>query len=218
MGRRPIGRRALTAAEKQQRYRARQKHAAKLARREQMESALVARTEAARLALADLPLFNVLYADPAWRFRSWSELSGEGRSASRHYPTMTTDQITTLKIPAADDAVLFLWSTVPMLLDALRVMAVWGFAYKSHLVWVKDRIGTGYVFRNKHELLLYGTKGKMLAPAVRLPSVLEAPRLRHSEKPAAVAEMIERMYPNLPWVEPFARATRSGWETWGNEA
>ena len=60
---------------------------------------------------------------------------------------------------------LFLWATAPMLPQALEVMAAWGFKYKSHMVWVKDRTGTGYWFRNAHELLLVGTKGRIPAPA-----------------------------------------------------
>ena len=35
-------------------------------------------------------------------------------------------------------------------------MAAWGFEYQTHFVWAKDRAGTGYWFRNEHELLLVG--------------------------------------------------------------
>ena len=37
-----------------------------------------------------------------------------------------------------------------MLPQALEVMAAWGFVYKTHIAWVKDKDGTGYWFRNKH--------------------------------------------------------------------
>ena len=123
-------------------------------------------------------------------------------------------------VPAAEDAVLFLWATVPMLEPALQVMAVWGFEYKSHFVWVKDRIGTGYWNRNKHELLLVGTRGNIPAPAPgeQYASVIEACVGEHSAKPAAFAEMIEDMFPNLPAIEMFARGPRHGWDVWGNEA
>jgi N6-adenosine-specific RNA methylase IME4 len=68
-------------------------------------------------------------------------------------------------VPAADNVVLFLWTTVPMLPDALDVMAAWGFDYRSHFVWIKDKVGTGYGTRNAHELLLIGVRGKVPAPA-----------------------------------------------------
>ena len=125
-----------------------------------------------------------------------------------------------MAVPAAPDCVLFLWATAPMLPEALTVMDAWGFAYKSHCVWVKDRIGTGYWFRNKHELLLVGTRGKVPAPAQgeQYTSIIDATLGKHSEKPACFAEMIEEMFPNVPAVELFARGQRLGWEVWGNEA
>jgi N6-adenosine-specific RNA methylase IME4 len=30
-------------------------------------------------------------------------------------------------------------------------MAAWGFAYKTHVAWVKNRIGTGFWLRNKRQ-------------------------------------------------------------------
>lgn len=166
--------------------------------------------------------YGVIYADPEWRFETYSRETGMDRAADNHYPTSATDAICARPVGdiAADDCVLFLWATVPMLPDALRVMAAWGFEYKSHAAWVKDRPGTGYWFRNRHELLLVGTKGKLPAPAqgTQLDSVFAAPIGRHSEKPDAAYEMIERYFPNLPKVELNARRARPGWKSWGNEA
>jgi len=145
------------------------------------------------------------------------------RSADTHYQTMVTDLIARLEIPAADDCVLFLWATIPMLPEALRVMSAWGFAYKSHEVWVKDKAGTGYWVREKHELLLIGIRGSVPAPAMgeQYESVFMAPRGEHSQKPACVYAMIEAMYPTLPRLEMFARRSSqefpSGWDQWGNE-
>jgi N6-adenosine-specific RNA methylase IME4 len=95
----------------------------------------------------------------------------------------------------------------------------WGFTYKSNFVWVKDRIGTGYWNRNRHELLLVGTHGDISAPAPRhrFDSVIEAHRGRHSVKPFHFHEIIEDMFPLLKRVELFARTTRVGWAQWGNE-
>jgi N6-adenosine-specific RNA methylase IME4 len=31
-------------------------------------------------------------------------------------------------------------------------------------------------------------------------------------------ELIERMYPELPKIELFARAAREGWTAWGNQS
>jgi N6-adenosine-specific RNA methylase IME4 len=164
--------------------------------------------------------YGVIYADPPWRFEPWSRGSGMDRAADNHYPTMALDGICALAVPAADDAVLFLWATVPMLPEALEVMAAWGFTYRSHFVWVKHRLGTGYWNRNKHELLLVGTRGEVPAPAMgeQFCSVIEIGVGEHSAKPPAFAEMIEEMFPSLPALELFARGPRLGWDVWGNEA
>jgi N6-adenosine-specific RNA methylase IME4 len=165
-------------------------------------------------------LYGVIYADPPWRFEPYSRETGMDRAADNHYPTMTLDDICALKVPAADDCVLFLWATAPMLPEALAVMAAWGFSYKSHFVWVKDRPGTGYWTRNQHELLLIGARGEVPAPApgTQYCSVIEGKLGPHSAKPAAFAEIIDDLFPTVPSLEMFARAPRLGWDVWGNQA
>jgi N6-adenosine-specific RNA methylase IME4 len=131
---------------------------------------------------------------------------------------MTVDSIRALRIPAAPDCALFLWATQPML--PLDVMTAWGFAYRSHWVWEKDRIGTGYWSRNLHELLLIGTRGDVPAPlpGTQIESIIPAPRGAHSAKPEVFARYIEQLFPGLPKLEMFARSPRAGWHVWGNEA
>ena len=168
--------------------------------------------------------YGVILADPPWRFEPYSRITGMDRAADNHYPTSTLDRIKALAVKsiAAPDCVLFLWATVPMLPQALEVMAAWGFAYKSSLAWVKDRVGTGYWSRNKHELMLIGTRGHVPAPAMgtQWPSAIEAPVGRHSEKPVVFYEVIERYFPTLPRIELHARSqtVRPGWDAWGLEA
>ena len=84
---------------------------------------------------------------------------------------------------------------------------------------MKNHIGTGYWFRNKHEILMLGVRGNVLAPApgTQLPSVIVAPVGKHSEKPEVFAETIERYFPNAPRLELFARRRRPGWDVWGAE-
>jgi len=167
--------------------------------------------------------YGVILADPEWRFEVYSRETGMDRSADNHYPTSATDAICQrdVKSIAADDCVLFLWATAPMLPDALKVMAAWGFTYKSHIIWQKDKIGTGYWFRNQHELLLVGTRGNVPAPAMgtQWTSVLLGPVTRHSAKPELFLEMIEKYFPTLPKIELNRRGpARPGWDAWGNES
>jgi N6-adenosine-specific RNA methylase IME4 len=192
--------------------------AAKKAQRSRREAELGARQR----ALPD-NRYGVILADPPWRFEPWSRETGMDRSADNHYPTSPLAAIKALGVAsiAASDCVLFLWATVPMLPQALEVLVAWGFGYKSSFVWVKDRAGTGYWSRNRHEFLLVGARGDVPAPAMgtQWPSVIEAPIGRHSEKPAAVYELIESYFPTLPKIELHARGRfRAGWDVWGNEA
>jgi N6-adenosine-specific RNA methylase IME4 len=166
--------------------------------------------------------YPVILADPPWHFEVYNEDSGVERAAANHYPTMSLAEICELPIAdlATPDAVLFLWTTAPHLHEAFEVLAAWGFQYVSNFVWVKDKFGLGYWVRNQHELLLIATCGDMPCPlpADRPPSVINAPRREHSRKPDEAYELIERMYPELPKIEPFARAAREGWAAWGNQS
>jgi N6-adenosine-specific RNA methylase IME4/ParB-like chromosome segregation protein Spo0J len=171
-------------------------------------------------ALPDDQRYSVIYADPPWKYEHCED---KNRSIEANYPTMTLDKICALGVAAkiaADDAILFLWATSPKLAEAMRVITEWGFDYRTCAAWVKDKIGMGYYFRQRHELLLVATRGKMPAPAVaaRHDSVVEAPRGRHSEKPEVFREIVERMYPGVPRIELFARIAPKGWDTWGKEA
>ena len=135
---------------------------------------------------------------------------------------MALDAIKALDIAsiAADDCVLFLWATMPLLPEALGVMAAWSFAYKTGFVWTKDRVGMGYWVRSQHELLLIGTHGAPPAPAMgtQAMSLIEAPVREHSRKPDQAYEIIESYFPTLPKIELFARGARPGWDRWGAEA
>src|SRR5208283_319521 len=73
--------------------------------------------------------FGVILADPAWDFQPYSKETGMDRSAENHYPVLDVNVIAGVGpfIPAADDCVLFLWATSPMLPQALKVMTAWGF-------------------------------------------------------------------------------------------
>src|SRR5690242_19242171 len=93
------------------------------------------------------PPFSILYADPPWRFKTWS---GEDRflADGRHptwnrrppYPCLTTSELCALPVESlcATDCILFIWALYPMLPDALRVIRAWGFEFKTvGFTWVK---------------------------------------------------------------------------------
>ena len=167
--------------------------------------------------------FGVVYADPEWRFEPWSRKTGMDRAADNHYPTSCTEVIAARDVPSisAKDCALFLCATAPMLPHAMLVMAAWGFDYVTNVSLNKDRIGTGYWFRSRHEHLFLGTRGNVPCPSPgeQWESVIEMKVGRHSEKPVEICEMIEAYFPNVPKIELNCRgAARPGWIGWGSEA
>jgi len=165
-------------------------------------------------------VYSLILADPPWEYNYGGSMRGK---AEMHYPTMTTEEIKALPIQdhVAKDAMLFLWTTNPLLKEALEVVDSWFFEYKTNFVWVKDKIGTGFYNRSQHELLLVCRRGNMSIPADsdRFSSVIMESRQEHSEKPEVVYEIIEKMYPNRTYLELFARPRkkRKGWTYWGDE-
>ncbi len=167
--------------------------------------------------------YPILYADPPWKYEH-PPMGSTARSIEAKYPTMALEEIKKIKPPAHDDCVLFLWATAPKLPECLEVMEAWGFTYRTNMVWVKDKMGTGYYVRNQHEMLLIGRRGDLPVPepGTQPTSVIHAPRTKHSAKPPEFYEAIEQMYPKFKgqWYEIFLRGTaRKNWAGgWGNEA
>jgi N6-adenosine-specific RNA methylase IME4 len=172
----------------------------------------------------DLMKFDVILADPPWRFTTWSA-KGTGRSAEQHYPTMATDDIKKLQVPSSENCAAFVWASWPLLSDALSVLNAWGFRYATAaFVWVKARrsgfgffTGMGYYTRANTEVCLLGIKGTMPVAAHDVAQLIYSPVRAHSKKPDEQYEKIERLYPDRRYVELFARQTWPGWESWGNE-
>lgn len=172
--------------------------------------------------------YNVIYADPPWAFRVWSE-KGKERSADKHYSCMTLDDLKQMpvnSITAGDDLALFMWATFPMLREALELIEAWGFEYKTiAFCWVKqnknsDGIfkGMGYYTRSNAEICLLATRGRVLERKSRsVSSVIISHIERHSKKPAETRDRIVELFGDLPRIELFARETTPGWDCWGNE-
>jgi N6-adenosine-specific RNA methylase IME4 len=162
----------------------------------------------------------VILVDPPWDFEVYAPDKQISHPAY-HYPPMSIDEIKALPVAklAFDDCVLFLWTTQPQNFVAKEVLDAWGFEYKSGLVWDKEIPGLGYWARGQHELLLIATRGDPPLPATEnVPaSVIRERRREHSRKPEASYALIERMFPDLPKLELFARQIRPGWKRWGNE-
>ena len=145
---------------------------------------------------------------------------------------MSTDAL--CKMPVRDictsDAVLFMWATFPNLPEALKVMAAWGFTYKTAaFVWVKQNkrspslfMGGGSYTRANAEVCLLGvskrTQASRFVATHKVRQIIITPLRQHSQKPAEARERIVELTGGAQsYIELFARNTTPGWDVWGNE-
>ena len=176
--------------------------------------------------------YRVIYADPPWTFSTYSR-KGKGRSAEAYYDCMSLEEIQGVPVKqwAAKDCVLFLWTTDPLLEQALGVIRAWGFTYKTvGFHWAKLKrsavhhqytdesffSGLGFWTRANPELCLLATRGNPHRRKANVQKLVISPRREHSRKPDEVYERIEALCEG-PYLELFARSTRDGWKSRGVE-
>lgn len=164
--------------------------------------------------------FSTIVLDPPWKMTG-----GKNRGANAHYPVLSQGQIIALvkmwmsNENIAEDAHMYLWVTNTFLEKGLDVMRELDFEYKTNLVWPKNQMGMGQYFRGKHEICLFGVRGKgynVRTQPRNITSVIEESKRQHSRKPEAFYKLVEtRSYG--PYIEFFSRANRKGWKMIGNE-
>ena len=115
--------------------------------------------------------FGAILADPPWQFTNKTgKVAPEHRRLAR-YGTMTLDDIKALpgrRHCRAGRSPLPVVPRTRCCRTGWHVLAAWGFAYKSNLVWHKirkdggpDGRGVGFYFRNVTELISpFGVRGK----------------------------------------------------------
>jgi len=164
--------------------------------------------------------YRVIYADPPWSYNDECKTGGvQSRGASGVYTVMTLEDICKLPVPSQDNAVLFMWTTSPMLEVSFDVINSWGFTYKSSFIWDKVAHNRGHYNSVRHEFLLIAVKGSCTPDVKKLyDSVVSIERTEHSRKPAYFRELIDELYPIGERIELFAREAADGWDVWGDMA
>jgi N6-adenosine-specific RNA methylase IME4 len=178
--------------------------------------------------------FDIIYADPPWDYNGKLQFDKSSASAEKlnpkknifissaafKYPTMKTKDLAQIPILdiAKDDCLLFMWSTNPHLSQAIELGRAWGFEYKTvAFIWDKMIHNPGKYTLSNCELCLVFKRGRIPSPrgARNVQQLVRSPRGAHSEKPIAVMEAIERMFPDQKRIELFARKKFKGWDSWG---
>lgn len=185
--------------------------------------------------------YNLIMIDPPWPTQMRSE-KGEKKSHTRHYASMSFEAIRTLPVNqlAADDCILFMWCTWPLLLhggDPKRhfrdhdasvspvgaCLKAWGFRYVTGGAWLKRKsrggiaFGPGYRARSACEPFLLAVHGEPKNSRSHR-NFIDGLADGHSVKPAEAYTWCETYMPGARRVELFSRTERKGWDTWGNQA
>lgn len=174
--------------------------------------------------------YSIIYADPPWSYDDKAKNRG---GAERHYITTENAVLEKMKVPAAKDAVMFMWATFPKMQEALDLMKAWGFEYKTlAFLWVKANKkatdspfwGMGRWTRANAEFVIMGTRGsphrqsKGVHQLIVEPEIITDPVMQHSRKPACIRDKIVELMGDVPRLEMFAREATPGWQVFGNEA
>ena len=167
--------------------------------------------------------YQIIYADPPWSYQD----KGCNGNCEAHYKTLSIKDICNLSVKdiAEKDAVLFLWTTYPMLKEALMVIEAWGFQYKSiAFQWIKLNKKNGKPFyglgrwtRGNTEPCLIATRGKPQRVSKSVFQLIQTPIQGHSKKPQEARDKIVQLMGGGSKIELFARQKTEGWDVWGNE-
>ena len=168
--------------------------------------------------------FKTIVADPPWRYKTRMRSDRANGKLMKsvpfdEYSTMSLDEICDLPVReiAEDDAHLYLWTTQLFLRDSYRVLDAWGFRQAAVLVWAKPPKGVCGTYVCSVEFCIFARRGNLQHKRRQLGTCYQWPRSGHSAKPEAFIDMVESVSPG-PYLELFARRTRLGWATWGNQA
>lgn len=171
--------------------------------------------------------YDIIYADPPWHYAARKTGTKFGGGVTDKYPTMTIPQICDLEIPAADNSVLLIWTTMPYLEQCVSlVIPSWGFNYITcAFTWIKTNPRAGTVFKgigsytkSNAELCLLAKRGSgCKREAKNVAQVIMEPRREHRRKPDRVRDDIVSLFGDRPRLEMFARTTTPSWSVWGNQ-
>ena len=171
-------------------------------------------------------VYRVIVADPPWQLDTGPDSFGTSKQKghdSLAYEQMSVARIGELPVEecAADDAHLYLWTTNRYVEAAYGVARAWGFKPSVLLVWAKTPrgVGLGDAYKLTTEFILYARRGNWEESEISTTTWFNWPRGKHSAKPAAFYELVEKMSPAGPSdrLEMFARQPRPGWIVWGHE-
>lgn len=175
--------------------------------------------------------YDVVYQDPPWAYYGQQDKWG---AAAKFYDTHDFEAMVEIAHPPlSDKGVLFQWTTSAKIPESLALFEKWGLHYRGvAFVWVKTKkdgtpVGAQGVrpsiVKPLTEFVLVASRVEKGRPlklfSESVVQTVFAPKREHSRKPDEVYDRIEALYPidHYSHLEMFARVTRPGWDSHGNE-
>ena len=166
--------------------------------------------------------YDIIYADPPYPQRKGGlRNTRPNQKRKLDYQTLSLKQIKQI-LSKYESKVLFLWTIDKFLFESQKIAEELGYKLHARIIWNKENgVAPAFTIRYLTEYLLWMYKTPMLKidPKIRgkFTTLIQEKATIHSKKPIKAYEMIESLYPDRTKIELFARNTRKGWESWGNE-
>ncbi len=173
--------------------------------------------------------YGLILADPPWKQSKGGKKNVRPVSSGTEldYPVCSLEEIKehlrqATSLVSGENSILFLWTIDKYLFEAQHIAEELGYKLHARMIWNKvTGIPAAFTVRYGHEYLLYMYKGKLIPVATaergKIHTVFTEQVQKHSQKPEIAYEIIERLYPDLKKLEMYARKTRDGWDSFGNE-
>lgn len=173
-------------------------------------------------------IYDIIYTDPPWpQKKSNPRKARPNQGKELDYQTMSVENCFSIQdqffAQTAEKHNVFMWTIDKFLHETEQQMSKRGYKCHARIIWDKENgIAPAYTVRFSHEYLLWFYKpGHILMPRREVrgvySDVMREKSTKHSKKPECAYRMIEDMFPNANKIELFARNTRDGWHSWGNE-